>query len=152
VATTWDIQRYCAKLTFAQTGQNIAQEELQENRFPPIFMKPFPVVSDPAVVTDRDGNTLVWYLPGIISPRLQVFFRAYTEPGIDTDTHGQHKLWANIGMLTKTISINPKSANWRAGPKYYRPSVSVSKKPGTVSMSPGWYEQGHQVNMIVFAL
>jgi hypothetical protein len=66
------VQRYCAKLTPAQTGQNINQEELQETRFPPIFQQPFPVLYAPTLITDCHGAALVWYLPEIISVIMQV--------------------------------------------------------------------------------
>ena len=71
-STGWDVDRYCSKLSPNQTGQNLEIEALQEDRFPPILSRPFPVVMDPNMLTDCHGNIMVWHLPDIVSKETQV--------------------------------------------------------------------------------
>ena len=72
VSTDWDVDLYCSQLSPCQSGQNLSVEELQEQRFPPIFTKPFPVFMHPNILTDCHGNIIVWHLPDILSEVTQV--------------------------------------------------------------------------------
>ena len=72
VSTDWDVDRYSTRLSPRQSGQNFVIEELQEDRFPPIFTTPFPVFMHPNILTDCHGNILVWHLPDILSVATQV--------------------------------------------------------------------------------
>jgi hypothetical protein len=40
--------------------------------FQPLYQWPFPLLQFPSIITDLHGNILVWYLPGLMSRRLQV--------------------------------------------------------------------------------
>ena len=57
-------------------------------------------------------------------------------------------MWQDIKLLENVIKVNTNSSSWRVNPKYYRSAELVTSKPGSVSMSPGWYEQGKTVTSI----
>lgn len=66
VSTDWAVDWYCIQLSPHQSGQNLGIEELQEQWFPPIFTRPFPVFMHPNILTDCHGNIIVWHLPDIL--------------------------------------------------------------------------------------
>lgn len=58
-------------------------------------------------------------------------------------------MWDELKKLEPELKINTTSKNWRIGAKYYRSSPCQSIKAGTTSVSPAWFEQGHDVSNLV---
>ena len=66
------------------------------------------------------------YLPNILRPERHV------------------SMFADLKLLEPVLK-NPKSSNsWRTSSEYYRP-VKNGLKPGSMNISPAWFEQGHEV-------
>ncbi|KAF8964946.1 hypothetical protein BDZ97DRAFT_1619087, partial [Flammula alnicola] len=108
--TSWDVNRYRETLSSHNTGMNEEWETNLKRRYPPIYA-PTSFECEPAVVLDRHGNILTWYLPGILKPERQVG------------------------------SASEKS--WRSNLELYC-DLPEGMKMGTMSMSPAWFEQGHE--------
>ena len=54
-------------------------------------------------------------------------------------------MFADLKMLERALKLDLKpSSNWRTTPETYRP-VEGGLKAGTMSISPAWFEQGHEV-------
>lgn len=54
-------------------------------------------------------------------------------------------MFATLKMLESALKINPKlSKSWRTSPENYQ-AVKDGLKPGTMNISPAWFEQGHEV-------
>ncbi|KIM35995.1 hypothetical protein M413DRAFT_78802, partial [Hebeloma cylindrosporum] len=105
-------------------GQNMAVEGHLRKQFPPVYDEPREY-NIPILVTDRSGNALAWYLPRALSSSRQ-------------DT-----MWQALRELEPELIIKQHSTQWRAGPQNYRNPKDTELKPGTVNMSPAWFEQGH---------
>lgn len=128
----WDIDRYCDYLTKHQSGGNNAAEAELETRFKPIPKQSgsTPLLDVPGVLTDRHGVALVWHLPGLI-------------------TEARHQqLWAAGLTLEPHLQIVRNSKNWRIGPEFFKPADQCNRRPGTVTMSPAWFQQGHDVSSL----
>jgi len=54
-------------------------------------------------------------------------------------------MFADLKMLEQALKTDPKpSSNWRTTPENYQP-VEAGLKAGTMSISPAWFEQAHEV-------
>lgn len=71
VCTSWSVENYCQDLQKKCSGTNIKVEEAMRKKFPPVHTE-MELYTTPMMVTDVNGNILVWYLPGILEPRMQV--------------------------------------------------------------------------------
>lgn len=58
------------------------------------------------------------------------------------------EIWESLKILEPSLKIQPSSKNWRISPLHYKKRTADMLKPGTVSMSPAWFEQGHDVSLI----
>jgi hypothetical protein len=80
---TWSVQEYTDELRRNSprcSGQNENLEERILRMFPPTEKE---LVVLPAVVTDKNGLVLLWYLPGLLSRRRRVSplrFQAISSP------------------------------------------------------------------------
>jgi len=72
----WDAQRYDASLPKKPTGRNEADEERMKKRYPVNEEYNDRPINEPAIVVDRHGKILVWYLPGALSKIRQVWFQS----------------------------------------------------------------------------
>lgn len=102
-----------------------------ENKFQPIF-KPeadcLPLLKEPALFTDMHGVALLWHLPGLI-------------------TEARHQqLWDAGRTLQPDLQIAKSSKNWRIGPQFFKDPSLCKRRPGTVTLSPAWFQQGHDVS------
>lgn len=131
VKTTWDIDRYCDFLGTKQSGQNAKVEAKLLKKFPPLFRPNKGLLEDPALITDKHGVGMLWYLPGLLSQT----------------RHDQ--LWSAVPVLMPQLKI-VKAGNWRVGPHFFKPSQECTKKPGSVSLSPAWFHQGYGVSLMLF--
>jgi hypothetical protein len=66
--TSWSVANYIQDLK--KNGSSILHEQRRRNRFPPCGQGE--LISDCCVVADADGIILLWYLPGLVSPKRQV--------------------------------------------------------------------------------
>jgi len=57
----------------------------------------------------------------------------------------QVQIWKSLKILEPALRVDEKSANWRNHVMHYRPAEHCQLKPGTVSLSPAWFQQGHKV-------
>ena len=57
-------------------------------------------------------------------------------------------MFADLKILEPVLkfSLNP-SKSWRISPKYYQPIIN-GLKPGSMNISPAWFEQGHEVGTL----
>lgn len=69
--TVWKAEEYANKLTTRCTGQNEQVEEEMQRLFRPIHDETRLEVQ-PMVVTDSEGNIMLWYLPGILTAARKV--------------------------------------------------------------------------------
>jgi hypothetical protein len=54
-------------------------------------------------------------------------------------------MFADLKMLEPVLKMNPNpSPSWRTSSEYYRPVIN-GLKPGSLNISPAWFEQGHEV-------
>ena len=78
MAVPWNDDDYCASLSSRQRGLKLDAEDHLLTIFPPlcpvedILANQFPILLDPAIITDDAGHILMWYLPGLLSPARQV--------------------------------------------------------------------------------
>ena len=72
----WDAQRYDASLPKKPMGRNEADEERMKKRYPINEDYNDQPINEPAIVVDRHGKILVWYLPGALSKARQVWFQS----------------------------------------------------------------------------
>jgi hypothetical protein len=63
VKLPWKASDYANALPPRPNGFAGPVEEHLEEMFPPLFSKPFPLVSKPSCLLDSDGIILGWYLP-----------------------------------------------------------------------------------------
>ena len=60
-------------------------------------------------------------------------------------------MMADLKMLEPVLKFNPNpSTSWRLSPEYYQ-SVINGLKPGSMNISPAWFEQGHEVLVSIAA-
>ena len=98
----------------------------------------------PESLTDRHENVLVWYLPDILLEPRKVSVETELV-AVELKVSPKKAVWNHMKLLNGVLRIDAKSTNWRIGPMYYAPCVDPSRKCGAVSMSPGWFQQGHEV-------
>ncbi|KIM43470.1 hypothetical protein M413DRAFT_9523 [Hebeloma cylindrosporum] len=123
VSTGWDAHDYVGQLSPRNTGQNPAVEANLRKEFPPIHEK-LREYNTPLLVTDKNGNALTWYLPGAVS------------------RSRQDLMWSALKLLEPELKVK-HTDQWRTAAENYRDPRESELKPGTVSMSPAWFEQGH---------
>jgi hypothetical protein len=80
VPVQWSAAAYADILTPMVSGQNEEQEQQYTRQFPPSNQPPFPWTNDPAIVVDRDGVILLWYLPRVLSAARLVSQREFCAP------------------------------------------------------------------------
>jgi len=144
--TVWLGEDYATSLTPKCTGRNELFERNLDNQYPPIHF-PSKHVADPCTVTDSWGNSLVWYLPGILTERRQVStFKMYCASESRSDDFAiiKNMLWNSLKDVQSSFSIDNSSSSMRVSPMYYRKSHK-GLKPGNLSLSPAWFQQGHEV-------
>lgn len=67
----WDVERYCDNLSKHQDGLNDKLEQNLQQKYKPLF-SPSVLLNKPAVIADKHGNVLVWYLPSVLHLSRQV--------------------------------------------------------------------------------
>jgi hypothetical protein len=69
----WDAQRYDSALSKKPSGQNEADEQRLNTRYPVDDEYKDLLISEPTTVVDRYGKIVVWYIPGALSNSRQVW-------------------------------------------------------------------------------
>lgn len=73
----WCAKDYLSSLPSRPNGFHGSVEEAIEINFPPAEKKPFPTLSKPAIIVDKNGIILVWYLPEALGQNRQVSCLSY---------------------------------------------------------------------------
>jgi Oxygenase domain of the 2OGFeDO superfamily len=137
-----------ADLTPRATGQNSKFEAKLLKKYPPIFT-PTRYEMHPCIVQDKDGNILLWYLPGAITMRRAVsFFFHILAVGFRGLPMAQSQTWEDLKILERSLRIKA-CKSWRVSPTYFR-AKSGWLKPGSISMAPAWFQQAHEVTHPIY--
>ncbi|KIK32178.1 hypothetical protein CY34DRAFT_44078, partial [Suillus luteus UH-Slu-Lm8-n1] len=118
-----DVVRYNEALDKRSNGRVAKHEET--------LLKKFPhgsecVLEEPLVILDSAGHIILWYLPGAISPWIQVSF-----------IMGSH--------LTKSMSSG-QDTQWRTFAGNFHTSDRQQLIPGCINLAPCWFQQGREVS------
>ncbi|KAG1868820.1 hypothetical protein C8R48DRAFT_598209 [Suillus tomentosus] len=109
-----------------ESGINPRHEQSLLERFPPVDQL---LLERPAVVLDKFGLIVLWYLPGAINETTQ------NDMMVATKMMSDH--------LEKSVSRTAaKTETWRTQGSNFRPSEN-GLTPGCINLSPGWFLQGH---------
>jgi len=58
----------------------------------------------------------------------------------------QKAIWKSLKIIEPVLRMDNHTRNWRQSSKHFRNPNLCQLKPGTVSMSPAWFQQGHEVH------
>jgi hypothetical protein len=72
VVVPWSVVDYCAHLPARPKGFDCPREDEILAKFPPLYQRPFPTVTEPCCVVDNQGVILAWYLPRCLTAKRQV--------------------------------------------------------------------------------
>ncbi|KAF7984919.1 hypothetical protein HWV62_9819, partial [Athelia sp. TMB] len=90
------------------------------------------VIDMPATVLDQHGRIILWYLPDIVAPfRIAAFnlsIRGLKQP---------------LRSSMQESNANRKGTTWRHA-NYHAPADGGLFGAGTLNLSPGWFQQGHE--------
>ena len=62
VMTSWSVKEYTKHLSPRQSGRNKSVEDTLQHKYPPIYLETR-LIQKACIVTDNEGNILLWYLP-----------------------------------------------------------------------------------------
>ncbi|KIO09144.1 hypothetical protein M404DRAFT_54816, partial [Pisolithus tinctorius Marx 270] len=80
----------------------------------------------PAVVIDKEGNILLWYLPNAFSEAYQIW-----------------NLLGNLSIpLARSVKSN-RAGSWQHDSNHFRPAADLK---GAINLSPAWFQQGRGVS------
>ncbi|TFK59008.1 hypothetical protein BDN72DRAFT_865503 [Pluteus cervinus] len=116
VGTTLGVERRVG------TGVSVSKdrESLLKERFPPRYKDPRKVLARPAVVVDRRGRILVWYLPGILCQERN------------------EAIYGAVHILQPELKTSIKAGGpWRTDARYFRDGDHA----GCINLSPAWFQQ-----------
>ncbi|KAF9234143.1 hypothetical protein BU15DRAFT_79331 [Melanogaster broomeanus] len=103
-------------------GKHEAREATLLAKVPP---GPPEVLDSPAIIIDKYGVVLLWYLPGALDVERQ-------------------RIMMDASSLVKDALQNScisDTGSWRTDPKLFHSRANGIR--GCVNMSPAWYQQGH---------
>ncbi|KAG1880184.1 hypothetical protein F4604DRAFT_1922867 [Suillus subluteus] len=126
VTINFDITRYSEALQTMETGLKSGCEELLLARFPPDRQI---ILEWPAVVLNKFGIIVLWYLPGAIDAAIQNDMMAATV--------------MMSGLLGTSITRSTAKDNkWCTHESNFQ-SSDHGLTPGCINLSPAWFLQGH---------
>jgi hypothetical protein len=132
-------------------GFNSAVEDNLEAMFPPLHPPPHPLISEAITIVDNQGIILCWYLPRCLSRGRQVgaFQARCSRQGLTQVP--KVIIWNASEELQPFFRGGKKDGSWRNLDIFYKPQEEcMSSSPGQVLFSPGWFEQAHDVSIILF--
>ena len=97
----------------------------------------------PCTVKDEVGNLMLWYIPGCFTVPRSVSC-LLVPPRSTVTAVKQHQMWKNLKTLQRSLLIKKNVNSWRVAPTHFRVEEGWLK-PGSVSMSPAWFQQAHEV-------
>ena len=115
----WSAEDYASKLPPRPNGIDSAKEAALEAEFQPLFGCPFPLVSKPTSIVDRDGCILAWYLPRAFREARQVTFPAPNIIILEL-TMFQLIIWNMIKLLQPLFKGGCDTGNWRTAPEFFK--------------------------------
>lgn len=158
VTIPWDIDRYSMRLPKVQTPPKIPTT-LQglKHKYPPIT--PTILLSRPSVILDMHGRIIAWYLPGLLSQEWQVWCLILSWQSLEWPLNiftVQNLLSRSASHLKPAFTSyggkpsNAGDANWRQSQSLFKaPSECPHIPPGAINISPAWYQQGHDMVIIL---
>lgn len=51
-------------------------------------------------------------------------------------------------MIDPLVSVGSEGTSWRTCPKYFQKAADRERHPGTVEISPAWFQLGHDVGSV----
>ncbi|KAG1720445.1 hypothetical protein EDD22DRAFT_791165, partial [Suillus occidentalis] len=124
VTINLDVVRYADVLQMMEKGINPVREDSLLARYPPDSQIH---LDRPAVVCDKFGIIVFWYLPGAIDGAIQV---------------SSTQLQNDFPLARSVTSSAATSNNWRTHASNFYSSQSGGT-PGCINLSPAWFMQGH---------
>ncbi|KAG2058522.1 hypothetical protein BDR06DRAFT_1004231 [Suillus hirtellus] len=126
VTVNFDMTRYSEVLQKQERGVNLRCEEFLLTRYPPDHEI---ILERPAVVLDKFGLIVLWYLPGAIDAAIQNDMISVT--------------MMMSGLLGKSITCgtSPKE-KWHTNEFNFQISEH-GLTSGCINLSPGWFLQAH---------
>ncbi|KAG2103726.1 uncharacterized protein F5147DRAFT_775850 [Suillus discolor] len=124
VTINLDMVRYSEALQMQEKGLKPGREEFLLARYPPDCEI---ILERPAVVLDKFGLIVLWYLPGAIDDAIQ-----------------NNMLVATMMMsslLGKSIARSSANNTWCTHQSNFQPSEN-GLTPGCINLSPAWFLQG----------
>ncbi|KIM34639.1 hypothetical protein M413DRAFT_144266 [Hebeloma cylindrosporum] len=123
--TIWDADRYSDHISLRNTGISGDIDEFLEYKFKPL-QRTRAIQIEPLTVTDRNGQMLLWYLPGLLTMERQA------------------AMLEDLMILERVLKVQKTQLeNWRSGPRYFTP-VPGGLPVGIANLSPAWFEQAHE--------
>lgn len=104
---------------------------------------PLQQLTEPAVIVDRSGYILLWYLPGLVSQPNQASLIRLRDIRALTDQ--QILMWENLKVLERPLlsSIGTGGVlNWRTTADFFRQDSTLQ---GAINLSPAWFQLGRNV-------
>jgi hypothetical protein len=139
----WDVTHYAERLlrkpSKLGTKASNKREASLKRRYPPLNGD---TASMPCTIVDMQGIIMAWYLPGILTDSRQVSLFAQSNRSRNPDTSQSAMLMAQE-KLHPLLGMSQGGSSWRDDPKHYH---SREGPQGSVTLSPAWFHQGHDVS------
>lgn len=120
-----------------ELGKDEAREAELLSQFPPGEEE---TIDQPALIIDRDGVVLAWYLPSVLGQDRQVRrFSSHTSKAHLFQTKISEALVPITDALMK--SYNSVTTGWRSDRDFFSETDGILK--GCLNMSPAWFQMGH---------
>lgn len=105
------------------------------------------LLEDACIIVDLHGKILCWYLPTLLNSNRQVSGPLiYNARSIFT--WYQEIIWTAILQMESRFpgSTGQDGHSWRRNPENYKTPGTCIPHPGTVDLSPCWFQQGRDVS------
>jgi hypothetical protein len=152
VVVNWDVTRYRDRLPMqpkmSKSKTSLKREASLKKEFPPLNGVK---ASTPCIIIDKQGVIVTWYLPGILADSRKAGLFTLSNHGSKPDTY-QGAIIAATEKLKP--SLEKGGTSWRADPETFYPGTSSGTEApeGCVSISPAWFQQGHEVSVSAYKI
>ena len=105
------------------------------------------LITEPAIIIDRHGRIVAWYLPGALSNSRQVRLEnPITKVTIDF-VHRQALIWTAAVNADESFagSLGADGSSWRSDAGCFKAFGTCSPQPGNINLSPAWFQQARDV-------
>ena len=141
---SWCVRSYTdtlKELSPRCSGQRDHLEKKLLQLFPPAQKE---LIISPCVVTDNKGSVLLWYLPGLLSPKRRVCFGTFMDR-ILID-RSKDDIWKTLEIIEGLLKIKRRSSSWQVNETYFKLASDCKYKPGTMSFALAWFQQAMAVS------